>query len=137
MQPERIVPDTNVILSYAISKRLSELVAIKSKFNIEIFSCDELLTELKVAIDYPQIEKYLPKEERVHIVKVFKALAIETKIDLRYDRLSDPKDNYIIDLAYSVKADYIVTGDREVLIQKHVGKIQIISPTQFKKLLTH
>ena len=137
MLPERIVIDTNVILSYAISKKMVELTEVKSKFNIEIFSCEELLHELRLAIEYPQVEKYFHKLERQRVISLFKSLATEIEIDLRYDRLNDPKDNYLIDLAYASKSNYLVTGDREVLLQKHVGKIQIISPAQFKKILNN
>lgn len=56
-------------------------------------------------------------------------------IDEAFKGLEDPKDNYLIDPAYAAKAYYVITGDRKVLAQKHVGRIQIISMTRLVELL--
>lgn len=135
MLPDRVVFDVNVIVSYAVNRKLLELITLVSKYNIEIFSCEELLEELRSVLDYPHLEKYLSKNERSNIVRLFESVSTSVNIDTRYDGLIDPKDNYLVDLVYAIKANYLVSGDREVLIQKHIGRIQIISPAQFKKLL--
>lgn len=135
MLPERVVLDTNVIISYAVSHRLSELVAIKSVYGIEIFSSEELIVELSDALEYPQVAKFISEDERRNVVRLFKALAVEIKLDLRYDRFADVRDNFLGDLAFACKANFIISGDKEVLIQKHIGRIQIISPAQFRKIL--
>ena len=135
MLPERVVFDTNVIISYALSYKLGEFIKIKAHHGIEIYSCPELITELGSSLGYPKFEKQLTKEKAANIILFFKAVATELKIHLSYDRLIDPDDNYLVDLAYASKSNMIITGDRNVLSQKHVGRIQIISPAQFRKLL--
>ena len=44
-------------------------------------------------------------------------------IDKRFDRAPDIKDNYLFDLAYTVKSFYLITGDKPLLNMKQVNKI--------------
>lgn len=135
MPLERVVLDVNVIVSAAISKSLRQLLASVVRLNIQLFSCEELINELVIALTYTHVNKYLNEGDVKDIITLFLIASTEIEIDLRYDGLEDTKDNYLIDLAYACKADYLVSGDRKVLMQKHVGRIQIISPAQFNKLL--
>lgn len=134
MLPKSVVLDTNVIVSYLLNVKVSDLVALKLDYGIEIFSCPELVNELRQTINYPRIKQSLATDAE-DFVTLFSSLSNNIEIDLRYDRLADSNDNFLIDLAYTAKADLIVSGDRKVLIQKHVGKIQIVSPTQFRQIL--
>jgi len=43
----------------------------------------------------------------------------------------DPEDNHIISLADSGGANYIITGDEDLLILKKYGFTQIVTPRQF------
>jgi putative PIN family toxin of toxin-antitoxin system len=50
-------------------------------------------------------------------------------------KLRDFKDTKIIACALSAKADYIVTGDKDLLVLKHYHKIPILTPKAFLELL--
>lgn len=43
----------------------------------------------------------------------------------------DPKDNFLLALSKDGKADYLLTGDKDLLDIKKFGKTKIISITQF------
>lgn len=47
----------------------------------------------------------------------------------------DPKDNMILDTALVGKADYIVTGDKDLLILGKFQKTTILSPKGFLQIL--
>jgi predicted nucleic acid-binding protein len=57
------------------------------------------------------------------------------EIDKRFDRAPDIKDNYLFDLAYSVKSHYIVTNDIPLLNMKQVNKIKLISLRDWETLI--
>lgn len=44
---------------------------------------------------------------------------------------NDPDDNRILECAVSAKADYIISGDSDLLNLKHFKKIKILSPNEF------
>jgi predicted nucleic acid-binding protein len=43
----------------------------------------------------------------------------------------DPKDNKFLALAVSGQADYLITGDEDLLVLKSIGAIPIVSPAEF------
>ncbi len=43
----------------------------------------------------------------------------------------DPKDNFLLDLAKDSKADYLLTGDNDLLDIKNFGKTKIITINNF------
>ncbi|MBS1684905.1 MAG: putative toxin-antitoxin system toxin component, PIN family [Bacteroidetes bacterium] len=133
---DKIVLDTNNIISLLLKGRLSYLADLKYKLDIEICTCQTQLEELQMVLSRPEsnFDKYL-KYPVSDFVAFFISLSTIYDVDHSYDRLGDPKDNYLIDLAYTAKSFYIVTGDRKVLAQKHVGRIQIISMTRLGQLL--
>jgi putative PIN family toxin of toxin-antitoxin system len=78
--------------------------------------------------------KYLdqPVEE---IVEFIEDITHKVSIEKRFDRSPDANDNYLFDLAYTVKSYFLVTGDRLLLGMKQVNKTRIVSPTAFYYLL--
>ena len=49
--------------------------------------------------------------------------------------LRDPKDIPILACAIAGGADYIVTGDKDLLILKRYGQIRVITPKQFVDMM--
>lgn len=54
--------------------------------------------------------------------------------------LRDPKDLFLCSLAVGSAADYLVTGDQDLLILKRVRKVRVVTPrtfleTEFPELL--
>jgi len=60
------------------------------------------------------------------------------KVSFKFDKdiCRDRDDQKFLELAISGRADYIVSGDKDLLDLKEINKIKIISPKQFyQKLL--
>jgi putative PIN family toxin of toxin-antitoxin system len=132
--PDRIVLDTNNILSLFFAEEYDFFVYLKLKHQIELFTCKQQIEELNASFSYSKVRKLL-KTEPEKLIGFFRKYSTTVKIFERFDRISDLKDNYLIDMAYTVKANYLVSGDREVLALKHIGAIQIISITYLRQLL--
>ena len=47
----------------------------------------------------------------------------------------DPKDNFLLELAVSAEADYIITGDKDLLVLNPYKNINIVSANDFEKIL--
>ncbi|MFN8485778.1 MAG: putative toxin-antitoxin system toxin component, PIN family [Anaerolineae bacterium] len=47
----------------------------------------------------------------------------------------DPKDDYLLAYAVIGQADYLVTGDRDLLVLGQVEEVRIVSPAQFASLM--
>ena len=47
----------------------------------------------------------------------------------------DPKDDYLLAYAMVAAADYLVTGDNDLLVLKQIGDMKIISPPELSSKL--
>jgi putative PIN family toxin of toxin-antitoxin system len=43
----------------------------------------------------------------------------------------DPDDNYVLQLCESISADYLITGDKDLLVLKYFVETTILSPAEF------
>jgi putative PIN family toxin of toxin-antitoxin system len=135
MQIDRVVLDTNFFISIILNGNLAQLSRLIIENNIEVYICDELLNEIAAVLSRKKFKKVYSKIEIKNNIEFIQLIAEKIIIDQRFDRAPDIKDNYLFDLCYSVKSYYLVTGDKPLQNLKHVGKIQIISPTKFYKLV--
>jgi putative PIN family toxin of toxin-antitoxin system len=131
---DRLVLDTNVFLSAYLSGKFERIAQLPFRFGILIYTCDELNDELWRNLNDKRIEKHL-KDSPQNILDKIEKITLHTTIDLRFDRAADIKDNFLFDLAYSVKAYYLVTYEKALLNMKHVNQIQIIAPEELFRIL--
>ncbi|MFQ5436287.1 MAG: putative toxin-antitoxin system toxin component, PIN family, partial [Anaerolineae bacterium] len=47
----------------------------------------------------------------------------------------DPKDDYLIAYAVVGRADYLVSGDNDLLVLQQAGQVQIVTSAQFRQIL--
>lgn len=139
--PLRVVVDTNVLVSglFGIKDSPSSkiLQTIRSQKIIFVTS-PEILKEVEEVIS------------RERIVKLTKMSEVERKdfIDELIERCDvtagrqlsqfvgrDVKDDKFLACADEAKADYIITGDEDLLALKEYQGVKIFSPRQFIKLL--
>jgi len=60
------------------------------------------------------------------VAKIIQTTTIQTQC-------RDPKDNFLLELAVDGKADYLITGDDDLLVLKTVKKTQIVTFGDFCK----
>jgi len=128
----RVVPDTNIIISAIFwggkpYKVISN--GLKGEYQLvtspEIM--DEVLTKLRTKFQFPE-DKI---EEQANILmSLFHMIIPTTKIDI----VRDKSDNKIIECAVDGKADFIVTGDPDLLSLKEYKGIQILTADEFFKI---
>jgi putative PIN family toxin of toxin-antitoxin system len=105
-----------------------------AEYSIGLYICPELIDELKSTFEKPAVRKFLSQPTAFYIDFIMSVCEV-VPISRRCDRAYDPDDNFLFDLAYTVKAYYLVTGERGILNMKQVNQIRIISLTEFKRLV--
>ena len=129
---DKLVLDTNIIVSAAINARFYEIFELKAIYKIELYTCHKQIVELERT--FTKLSSHL-KSAPEYYTRLFEQVARHEEIDERFDRSPDPKDNYLFDLAYKVKSYYLVTGERALLNMKQVNQINVISLTELKRIL--
>lgn len=63
--------------------------------------------------------------------------AIAEKVDIKpiHTISRDPKDNFLLDLIDFSKADFLITGDKDLLEHNPFKTAQILTPSHFEKQL--
>src|ERR1039457_5191009 len=128
--PDKLVIDSNIMVSAAINAKFQEIVALKTVYKIEVYTCSKQMAELERT--FLKLANKLNASPE-HYTRLFEQSTILAEIDERFDRSPDPKDNYLFDLAYQVKSYYLITGEKVLLNMKQVNQIKIISIAEFRK----
>ncbi len=123
-----------VYITLILSKRLNELVEWSKDHKTSIYTCPELINELTAVLKRKKIKKNLT-EPISDYIRFINRITETVTIDRRFDRAPDIKDNYLFDLAYTVKSHYIVTNDHPLLNMKQVNKIKLIMLKDWKNLV--
>lgn len=132
----KIVLDTNWYVSASINRnsrrRLYDLLI---NDNLTIFYSRELLAEYESVISRKKFEKFIrPEQVNRFIGLVLTRLKpVEIKTLVRLSR--DAKDNFLLSMAIDCGADYLVTGDPDLLVIKVFGKTKILNMAEFSKII--
>lgn len=133
----RIIIDTNWYISATINKNsrriLYELLTNK---NLLILFSDEILKEYKTVIERDKFKKIIrPKQvARFMNLVISKIENIELKANVTGSR--DINDNFLLSLSYDRNADYLITGDSDLLVLQKTGSTQILSLRDFLQIIS-
>jgi putative PIN family toxin of toxin-antitoxin system len=130
----KIVLDSNIWISFAIGKRLLELEYVFNQPDIYIYASDQLFLEVSATLRKPKLQRYVSAERRNVLLKYMATCPMAT-IDAQTIRCRDPKDNFLLSLAQTVQADFLITGDNDLLVLKRHFSTAIISFNDFISLL--
>lgn len=82
---------------------------------LEFYSCEEMEVEIESTLNKQRLQKYLDKDLINNFWVLFHAIARKAPVTSIVDICRDPKDNFLLALAKDVKADFLITGDRDLL----------------------
>jgi uncharacterized protein len=131
----KVVLDTNVYISgFLFGGNSREILNLIIEGKLQLFISDDILLELKGVL---QREKFdFPLDIIHHIlneIEMISELVIPVEKHEVVER--DPDDNIIIDCAVFSNSDYIITGDKDLLVLDLYKNTKIVSPADFLDLL--
>jgi putative PIN family toxin of toxin-antitoxin system len=129
----KIVLDTNIFISFLIGKQLIFIKDLIIDKRITIIVSDELIDELREVSQHPKFKPYFPLEKVEELIELLNVIGIRYTIIPNLNIVRDPKDNFILDLLEKAKPDYLVTGDKDLLVLNQFKKTKIINPKDFMK----
>ncbi len=132
----KVIFDTNVWISFLVGKRLSFVKNYISNGQITIVTTEQLLKEIKDVTSRERLKKYFPQKSVVELLQLLETIAEKVEIEPTHFINRDPKDNFLLDLIDFSKADYLVTGDKDLLAHNPFKSATILTPANFEKALT-
>lgn len=131
----KVIFDTNVWISFLIGKRLSFLNEYLANGEIQIITTEQLIIEIKEVTRRKKLKKYFSSKSVAELIDLLETIADKVKIKPTHFINKDPKDNFLLDLIDFSKADYLVTGDKDLLEHNPFKTAKIITPTDFEKII--
>ena len=132
----KIIIDTNLWVSFLINKKFDDLENLCLDESISVIYCDKIIKELIDVSSRNKIRK-LGVEEK-DVAKML-SLIITSCVKVTFENtaisvIRDPEDLYLLSLAEASDADFLITGDKDLLILRFHSRTQIVSYSEFAKL---
>jgi uncharacterized protein len=136
----KAVADTNVYISGIFWPGLNRMILNLARHDVlSLYGSPQILKEFsrtlkgkKFRLSEPQIDIL------VNDLMSFTLPGKEAPVSI--PRLRDPQDHFLCSLAAGCAADYLVTGDQDLLVLRNIKKTRVVSPrtlldTEFPELL--
>lgn len=136
MRVERVVVDTNVLISAALRPKgppRAVIDMVQTANGVLLFSNDSF-HELQSRLLRARFDRYVSREGRVLYLVQIKAVSEWVSITGAKLGCRDPDDDKILETALMGDADCLVTGDQDLLEMSSFSGIPIVNPVAFLEL---
>ncbi len=133
---KKIIIDTNLWISFLLTRQWIFLDGLLEQGRYKLVFCKRLWDEFLDVSQRPELAKYFNWSDIEDLVQIMDKYAIMYEIISDIDLCRDKKDNFLLSLAVDSNANYLITGDNDLLVLKEIGKTKIISINEFKSIVT-
>jgi uncharacterized protein len=131
-KPSRVVIDTNLWISFLIGKEFQGLKDLIVQGKIKLIITDQLITEIRTVTLREKFKKYFNENKVVELIELLTAISENVKIKKIEAICRDSKDDFLLALSKASKANYLITGDKDLLTIKTFGNTEILTFSKFK-----
>lgn len=129
----RAVVDTNVLISAALSAGSAPAQVLRHLLvHGRLVFCEETFAELETRLWRPKFDRYLSLERRRQLLHDLRAagewVRLPSAPQQSYSR--DPDDDKFIHLALTARADWLISGDQDLLTLAPLSGVDILSPAE-------
>jgi uncharacterized protein len=135
-KPFKVIIDTNLWISFLIGKQLASLKTLLVEEIIKPIFSQQLLEEITLVTQRPKLKKYFAPEKVADLMVFLREVGLFVEIESNVLICRDSKDNYLLSLAKDSQADYLITGDQDLLILKDFEGTTILSYQDFISNIT-
>jgi len=129
-QRTKVIFDTNIWISYLIGHQLGGLTELLTSKKIEIILSEQLRTELTEVTKRKKFQKYFSKEKVIELLKLMDFIGTDHEV-IEYPNICrDQKDNFLLGLIRASRANFLVTGDQDLLELHPFEGTEIIRPNE-------
>ena len=137
--PVKLVLDTNVIVSGFLWKGVEfDLLRSVEEVSVLMFLTSDMVKELDRVLRYPRLEKVLKKAGLTSEVLLEKVVSLAHLVVGSGEHVTvcrDVDDNKILECALLAGAEYVVTGDDDLLVLKKFRTVCIVTTKELLRVL--
>lgn len=132
----RIVIDTNLwvsaLFSYSLRQRLESVIGNDQIF---ILASEELLKEVREVAQRPNLQKFIKPELAILFLEVLSRRLDMVEVNSQVQVCRDSNDDFLLALCKDGKADFLVTGDKDLLVIEVFETTKITNLSAFEELI--
>ncbi|MHB8260773.1 MAG: putative toxin-antitoxin system toxin component, PIN family [Bacteroidia bacterium] len=130
----RLVIDTNLWVSFLLTNNFNKLDSILEKKKVVLVFSQALIDELVEVTQRTKFKKYFNYNDVETLLKLISSRAEFIHVVTKTKKCRDPKDNFLLALCADGKADYLLTGDEDLLVLKKYKTTTIIRITDYLQI---
>ena len=133
---KKVIIDTNLWISFLLGHQVQFVRKILTDWRFEVYVCARLIEEILDVANRDKIRKHLSPADLDDMLAIIHAYCQFATIeaDVALSAVRDPKDLYLLALADTIGADYIVSGDADLTDLGKYHQTRIIKLNDFKQL---
>jgi putative PIN family toxin of toxin-antitoxin system len=141
----KVIIDTNIYISYLLTRGIRDTISIAIELcvmerEIELLLPQKVIDELIASVSTSKyLRRHISSTQVNSLVRDMRKAStiLKSTIDDQYSTINvrDPKDRYLLELGITHEADYLVTGDSDLLVIEQISKLRIIDPHRFVSLV--
>jgi uncharacterized protein len=136
MTPLRVVLDSNVFISAVISPLGKPFACVSWVLDCgTLVASLEVIDEVETRLARPKFAKYVDEAKRRAFIADVRLTAILVELTGNLKACRDSDDNKLLETAILGNADYLVTGDQDLLVLNPFQTVEIVTPAQFLAVL--
>ncbi len=123
----RIVIDTNLWISFLLTKDFSKLDLIFKGDSVILLFSNDLLEEFTEVVDRPKFIRYFSRTDLRNLLLRIRDVAEFITISSDVEICRDPKDDFLFSLCKDGNATHLITGDKDLLIIGQFNNTRILT----------
>ncbi|WP_204106770.1 MULTISPECIES: putative toxin-antitoxin system toxin component, PIN family [Spirulina sp. CCY15215] len=130
-QPIKVIIDTNLWISFLIGKKVTNLKELIVNQTIQIILCEQIREEINLVTQRPKLQKYFSVAKVKELIDLLNIVGLSIEIVSEVSLCRDAKDNFLLALAKDSQANFLITGDADLLSLKSFEKTEIVTYKDF------
>lgn len=135
----KVIIDTNLWISFLIGYQTQLVRRMLTDLRFDVYVCSRLIEEIRDVASRDKIRKYVSEADLDDLLAIINAYCQFATIEAEVapTAIRDPKDLYLIALADTIGADYIVSGDADLTDLGQYKQTRIMKLADFKAMMQY
>ncbi|MCR5044061.1 MAG: putative toxin-antitoxin system toxin component, PIN family [Bacteroidaceae bacterium] len=135
----KVILDTNLWVSFLIGHQTQLVRRMLTDLRFDVYVCSRLIEEIRDVVSRDKIRKRVNPSDVENLFAIINAFCRFTVIETEVppSAVRDPKDLYLLSLADTIGADYIISGDADLTDLGQHNQTKIIKLADFKAMMLY
>lgn len=134
---KKVIIDTNLWISFLIGHQTQFVRGLLTDFRFDVYVCPQLIEEIRDVASRDKIRSRVSLADVDDLLNIINAFCqyVAIKTEAPSSAIRDPKDLYLLSLADTIDADYIISGDADLTDLGKYNQTRIVKLADFKLMM--